>query len=151
MENMCFGVQIPSDGAKDRVRAILRILRCEDCVDGGVESTDRKTWQTQLTVKQRHTLTLVRALIANPHVICIHKPTMAVGTVDSDVVMRTLTDFVNNRGIEQGSAPVEARRPRTVIFTSFRKSATKYADKIFKIEPGVISEITHDMVDDGFF
>jgi len=148
MENMCFGVEFPSDGTKDRVQSILRALHCEDCVDDGVESTDRKMWQSQLTVCERHSLNLARALIANPYLICIHKPTMAYGAKYSNMVMQILTTFVRNRGIEQGSVPVDSRRPRTVIFTSFQKSSTEYADKIFKISQDGVSEIKHEEVVD---
>jgi len=151
MENMCFGVEVSSDGAKDRVRAILRTLQCEDCVDHGVESSDRKMWQSQLTVKEQHTLNLARALIANPHLLCLHKPTMAYGANNSDMVMQLLQTFVRNRGVEQGSAPVESRRPRTVIYTSFRKRSTEYADKIFKIAKTGVSEIKREEVFDEMF
>jgi len=151
MENMCFGVEVSSDGAKDRVRAILRTLQCEDCVDDGVESTDRKMWQSQLTVKERHTLNLARAVIANPYLLCLHKPTMAYGARNSETVMQFLQTFVRNRGAEQGSAPVESRRPRTVIYTSFQKKSTEYADKIFKIAKTGVSEMKHEEVVDEMF
>jgi len=151
MENMCFGVEVPSDGAKTRVAAILRTLQCEDCIEDGVESTERKMWQSRLTVKERHTLNLARALIANPYLICIHKPTMAYGAKNSDMVMQLLRDFVRSRGVEQGNAPVESRRPRTVIYTSFRKSSTEYADKIYKITKTGVSETKHDDVTDDMF
>jgi ABC-type multidrug transport system fused ATPase/permease subunit len=151
MENMCFGVEIPSDGEKNRVRKILTALHCEDCVDGGVDSTCTTMWQSQLTVKERHTLNLARALIANPYLLCIHKPTMAYGAKNSDVVMNLIKDFVRNRGVEQGNAPIESRRPRTVIYTSFRKDSTGYADKIFKIAQNEICEIKHDEVLEDMF
>jgi len=151
MENMTFGVENPSDGAKDRVQKILRALQCEDCVDDGVDSQDKKMWQSQLTVKERHTLNLARALIANPYLLCIHKPTMAYGAKNSDTVMGILRDFVKHRGVEQGSAPVETRRPRTVIYTSFRKSSTEHADKIYKISQNEVCLITYAEVSEDMF
>jgi len=151
MENMCFGVENPSDGTKDRVRAILRSLNCEGCVDDGVENKDTKMWQSQLTVQERHTLNLARALIANPYLLCIHKPTMAYGTKNSDQVMLHLKDFVKNRGVEQGTSPVESRRPRTVIYTSFRKSSTEFADKIYRIAHNGVSEVKYEDVTEEMF
>jgi len=151
MENMCFGVEVSSDGAKDRVRAILRALQCEDCVDGGVDSTDKKMWQAQLTLKEQHTLNLARALIANPHLLCLHKPTMAYGAKNSDMAMQFLQAFVRKRGVEQGSAPVESRQRRTVIYTSFRKRSTEYADKIYQIAKTGVAEIEREEVVDDIF
>jgi len=121
-ENLTFGLkQGDVDAHPDRVRAICRSLCISSRVLRFVESDAVYVWGHVLSHTELHLLTVARALITNPEVLCMHKPTQPFSDKEAKCVMTLLKDFVINRGVEQDQY-VNQRRPRTCIITSSASS-----------------------------
>lgn len=149
MYNLTFGVNAKTDGDPRRVKAILQKLGMND-VDAILNDTNERGWQDMLTMTQRYKLHLARALISNPYLLCLHKPSLAYHDEDCRKVMSLIHEFVKMRGVECDPAEASKRRPRTAIWTSYRVQLTQFADNVYKVTRAGIeridrSEVTEDM------
>jgi len=134
LQNLTFGVQREQDGRLDRVVAICRRLDIPEQVLKRIEGNEIEDWSNFFSHTQRVLLHIARALISNPEVLCIHKPTMAFGIEISKHVLAVLKEFVYNRGVELDPATAHFRRPRTAIFTAASLSAMSHADHVFLVD-----------------
>jgi ABC-type uncharacterized transport system fused permease/ATPase subunit len=141
-ENITYGCEIEQDRSKERVVKILHRLGMRN-VCAKLDSDDTQHWADSLTTFEKHMLNFVRGIVANPYVICIHKPTMACSDSSGNQVMEMLKEFVTKRGIEQDvKHAVSSRRPRTVLYTSCRAHSCEYADVIYLVTPGRIQIVS---------
>ena len=87
----------------------------------------------KVTRKQRQLVCLARALVMNPEVLVVHKPTQLLGEEKRDRLMQALGEFTRNRGfLMDPDEPLIRRRKRTVIFTTDTlDEAMDYADVVF--------------------
>lgn len=91
-------------------------------------------------------------MVANPEVLCIHKPTMPYDETRSSKVLAVLREHIKLRGLVQDSATMHLRRPRTCIFSSSKLLGVEMADHVYLVtRAGGIterskSEITPDML-----
>mmetsp|Transcript_98493 Transcript_98493/g.254610 ORF Transcript_98493/g.254610 Transcript_98493/m.254610 type:complete len:118 (-) Transcript_98493:4-357(-) len=90
-------------------------------------------WHQRLSHVEIKEVMLARALIANYHVLCIHRPTAGFSDKASENVMSLLREFVTNKGVGQDMDPVklEQRRPRTCIITSLKRVGVEVVDEVF--------------------
>lgn len=97
-------------------------------------------------------LSLARALVANPTVLCMHKPALAYDAADKNRAMMCLRHFVQDRGlcIPDIDSHAANRRPRTVIYTANRITATACADHIYWVDRSSIKEVTKQDVERAF-
>ena len=85
-DNLTFGVaHVDEDARPDRVISVCTKLGFTDSVwslvrqgSDGAEST----WAEVLSHTQQSLCSLARAVISNPEVLCVHKPTMAFNEKD---------------------------------------------------------------------
>merc|ERR1711976_611200 len=99
---LAFGVcPDDEDGRSERIEAICRSLGLEDEVMRLLGSKRAVAWGDVLSQTQKYLLSLARALIANPEILCIHKPTLVFNEDTSGKVLRMLKKFVRGKGIEQ--------------------------------------------------
>jgi len=105
------------------------------------------SWNGVLSQTERHLLCLARSLIANPEVLCIHKPTLAFDEQTSKTVMEVLKEYVTEKGIFQDVKTRHLRRPRTCIITSAKAVGVESSDSVFHVckETGIIA-VAHDKV-----
>jgi len=132
MKNLTFGADDPSDASDERVRKICKELNLESIMhylDSGVV----KPWSEILSHTQQHYITLARALISNPEVFCVHKPTLPLDEEHSKHIVEILREFVDNRGFILDPATKHLRRPRTCIMTSTSWGAVEASDVIYKV------------------
>merc|ERR1712087_853855 len=96
------------------------------------DSLHFSNWFDVLSVSQQHILGIVRALVANPQVICIHKPTEKHSEEQGKKVLSVLKLFVQASGLEQDQNVSSRRkpRPRTCIMTNVNLFANEYADDV---------------------
>jgi len=149
-ENLVFGVQKNDpDGDRERVRSICKRLGLDPGLLTGIDdavvpaqylttaavtaSYSGTEWLESLSSTQRSLFALVRSLVANPELMCIHKPTMAYDEKTSLLVLNILKDFVRSKGVEQDSSKRHLRRPRTCIMTSSKLLHVAYADKVYRV------------------
>mmetsp|Transcript_94419 Transcript_94419/g.295433 ORF Transcript_94419/g.295433 Transcript_94419/m.295433 type:complete len:129 (+) Transcript_94419:3-389(+) len=97
-----------------------------------VRSKECHVWRVVLSHTDAFILSLARAFIANPQVLCIHKPTLFLSKRSAANVLRLLRQFVEDRGLALDEDPKE-RQPRTVIFTSARRDSVEASDEIFNV------------------
>merc|ERR1711924_353041 len=99
-------------------------------------------FQDALSHTQVHLIMIARALISNPEVLCIHKPTLAFDEKTSATVVHLLRQFVDDRGVEISSR-VQHRKCHTCIMTSTRSLSTELADDVYLVKHGApIQKIT---------
>lgn len=77
-------------------------------------------------------LSLVRAFITDPNVLCLHKPMAVLDDTTCKHVSTVLREYVDRRGLMQTGA-VELRRPRTCVVTGGNRYLTKVSDAIFAV------------------
>eukprot|EP00746_Dinoflagellata_sp_MGD_P157974 gnl/MRDRNA2_/MRDRNA2_86357_c0_seq1.p1 gnl/MRDRNA2_/MRDRNA2_86357_c0~~gnl/MRDRNA2_/MRDRNA2_86357_c0_seq1.p1 ORF type:complete len:1049 (-),score=171.30 gnl/MRDRNA2_/MRDRNA2_86357_c0_seq1:95-3241(-) len=150
-KNLLFGVvdcvheSHTNDESLDRVVAICRkllvpeslitqILDEHDIVDDFRE--EFVYWGSVLSLTQRASLHLARALIANPDVLCLHRPTRAFdrGMPEFMNTLNVLREFVDQRGVEQDPSTLYHRRPRSCIVTAGRAANVGVFDAVFQVD-----------------
>jgi len=147
LDNICFGVRKgDSDGDIDRVKKVCRRLGLPETVMSMFDSEEERVWGEVLSLTQRHLLSLARAFIANPEVLCIHKPTMPFDEVNSREVFKILREYVDEKGLEQDPASKHLRRPRTCLITSSRMGGIQASDKVFHVSRNCIRDVAPDEV-----
>jgi len=107
----------------------------------------KHAWNAVLSQTEKHLLCLARALIANPEVLCIHKPTLPFDEKTSNIVLRVLQEYVTNKGIDQDTETRHLRRPRTCIITSAKALGVCSSDRVFHVSTrSGIREVPKDEV-----
>merc|ERR1711972_1043582 len=113
---------------------------------------ERLQWVEVLSYTQKCLLCLARALVANPELMCIHKPTMAYDEQTSETVVRILKEWCAHKGLEQDPTTRHRRRPRTCVMTSSKHLGLEIADRVYMVshEDGIKqvrgSEVTGQML-----
>jgi len=142
-ENLCYGAKPGHpDTAMVRVVAILRDLSVNEDVIAKVASEDVMPWDTILSQTQKQAVCLARALIANPEVIGIHKPTQVFDSETALRTMKALRMFVINKGLHTNDETWHLRRVRTCVFTTASMMNVQMADQVFHVGQRGIREIT---------
>merc|ERR1719379_879172 len=85
-------------------------------------------------MSHRSLINIARALVANPEVLGMHKPSMALREETAENMLSQLRAFVDDKGLEMDPEMLHMRRPRTCIITAARAYATKLADQVFEFE-----------------
>lgn len=134
--NLTVGCNTEADGDPERVLKILNALS----LPADEILASEALWKAVVTMTQVHKLNIARALIANPHLLCIHKPTLAFDEEMSRAVIQLLKNFVTERGIYTDMDKFDTRRPRTCVFTSSKVVATEYADHLYRVVDGGIEQ-----------
>jgi len=138
LENLTFGAtKGDSDVSMQRVvkictrlginDATLRYLECDQCLE----------WNEVISHTQSQLISIARALIFNPEVLCIHKPVQAFDNTVAVAVLAILRQFVKEKGIDQDPETSHFRRPRTVFMTNCSILGVQYADHIFHVCPAM--------------
>jgi len=142
-ENLTYGVQPGRpDASVERVKEVCKRLDLPNKLIEAIDpnSKDEFSWSSALSSSEQSLLCIARALIANPEVLCIHKPTLHVNEKTAKVIINLLREFVDNRGIAQDGV-LKFRRPRTCFFTSTRALSLSSADAVFRVSPQCIVKV----------
>jgi len=105
----------------------------DDFVNGIIDDVDTE-WQLALSNSDKVLISLVRALIYNPEVLIMNKPTQRLPDSASEQVIRLITEYVRNRGVDLPADPTHRRRPRTAFVSFVRYDGVRQADVIWKVE-----------------
>lgn len=137
--NLTFGCLAEDDANTERVQKLLDRLRIPKEIH--LNSETKWDWNHVLTMTQCHKLNMIRALVANPHLLCVHKPTLVYDEDISKIVISLLREFVRGRGVYQDERLIEQRRPRTCVFTSSKQIATDAADVIYRVHSSRVERL----------
>lgn len=140
-ENLVFGVprsrKQTIESEMDRVVFICKELGIHQQVIEDIQQM--KVMPTGLSVTQLSLLHLARALISDPEVLCMQKPTMLLPLPKSRKVFLLLKQFVRQRGLgrSQRQEDIYARRARTCIFTCSKAAheTLSFAHTILQAKP----------------
>eukprot|EP00927_Polykrikos_kofoidii_P012828 TRINITY_DN15562_c0_g1_i1.p1 TRINITY_DN15562_c0_g1~~TRINITY_DN15562_c0_g1_i1.p1 ORF type:complete len:1046 (-),score=123.79 TRINITY_DN15562_c0_g1_i1:55-3192(-) len=135
LDNLCLGVYPDSnDGAMDRVLSICRRLRVSEATLQTLEqNTTSCDWTKTLSATEASLLHIARGLIANPEVLCIHKPTLYLQADSGLNLYDVLNEFVTQRGLLQDMNKFQTRRPRTCIVTARSTNVAELVDAAFHV------------------
>jgi len=132
LHNLVFGLpDRDPNGNPDRVKKICRMLGLGHDVNEHIDSNDVLPWEVTLTHMQRQLVNIARALIANPEVLCLHKPTQTFNEKEAQRVTRVLESYVKGKGLVQPRDTFHLRRPRTCIITSSSHYTVTESTKTF--------------------
>jgi len=139
-ENMTFAAD-KSEKNPERVEAILKILglpqeNIEAVLDRRENARTERFWSQQYSQTELCMLSLARALIVNPELLCLHKPTVCFQDHVASKIADVLSKFVDKRGLEQPVESFHERAYRTCIVTTARMTFTKYADAVVHVQQG---------------
>jgi len=147
LTNMLYGVEPgDSDGELERIQAIFRRLGVDEHLEILLSDKNPRNWDEVLTQTQKVQMHLIRALVANPEVLIVHKPTLVFTDEVASVVFRCLKAFVDKRGLDLNPEEWHLRRPRTCIITASRHTGCEMADKIYLINPAGCALVAHKEV-----
>jgi len=135
-DNLTFGV-VPGDpdGERERVLRICERLNMSKHILDWMDSSE--AWHKKLSMTEIRQIHLARGLIANYHVMCVHRPTMGCSKKASQRIMSLLEEFVRKRGVEQDEGMTQTRRPRTCIFTGTTHEGLledHHVDRVFMVK-----------------
>eukprot|EP00928_Gymnodinium_smaydae_P016356 TRINITY_DN1611_c0_g2_i1.p1 TRINITY_DN1611_c0_g2~~TRINITY_DN1611_c0_g2_i1.p1 ORF type:complete len:1123 (-),score=239.49 TRINITY_DN1611_c0_g2_i1:90-3059(-) len=151
LENLTFGVSPgDQDAATPRVLQILQDLGAQADLLAYVVAGDVLQWNEVFSQTQKQLFSLARALIANPEVLCVHKPTAVLNEVDSRRVFEVLRDFVVEKGLCEDPSTWSMRRPRTCIVTCSRLYGIHIVDRIYHVSRAFgIRKVNEDEVSES--
>merc|ERR1712072_313060 len=100
-----------------------------------IETDLKCDWLGLLSSTEAALLHVARSLIANPEILCIHKPALYLNERLGDNMYTQLKDFVQHRGLCLDKSTFYARRPRTCILSARRVAGTaqKVSDAVFYV------------------
>merc|ERR1712193_372195 len=103
-------------------------------------------WDVVFSLSECTLLNIARALMCNPEVLILHKPTLMLNDTLAENIFTCLRKFVDDKGLEQDPALIGSRRPRTCIITAARISGVKIADKVFHVEPSGVMQVEEEHI-----
>lgn len=131
--NLSFGVaEGDQDGGMPRVTSICEKLGLLSHVIRHIQEKDSHEWCDVLSTTECQLLSLARALIANPEMLCIHKPTQVFNEEMSLNVTGVLKEFVMTQGLLE-DANIFMTRPRTCVMTTSDRCNLTFADEVFHV------------------
>lgn len=114
---------------------ILSLIKQATMTAGDLASKRKRhiSWGDVLSHTEQCLLSLARALVANPELLCVHKPTMPFDEVQSQKVLRLFREFCDCNGVEMEPKTRHKRRPRTCIITSSKLIGVNLSDRVFLV------------------
>lgn len=117
MDNLTLGVRANSPDARiERVISICERVGIPEALCGLLKK-EYEGWRNSLSHTQLAHLSIARALISNPQLLCIERHWMGFNDDASMHILMLLREHVDLRGIEQDPNDNRGRRPRTILMT----------------------------------
>jgi len=150
LNNLTYGVSHgdDEDGNIERVIGICRKLKVSEAVIGYLDKATpgkyevKADWGDVLNTTTRVLLNLARALIANPEILVVQKPTSVFDDAISENTLMCLREFVEKKGLLMDPKTMAFRRPRTCVMTTTRPMGMSKAHRIFKVNHTGVEELT---------
>merc|ERR1719399_353236 len=97
-------------------------------------------WGTVFSSSDLAAIHIARALITNPEVMVIHRPTIYFDKHAAARVLALLHEYVDLRGLEMPITDVARRRPRTCIMSTSADVEVRRADMVLEVVGGSVNE-----------
>ena len=102
---------------KDPVLAASMTLPGEGHGHRGWVGLDVQSWESELTASEKQTLQLAAALLTDPNLLVLHRPTASHEHVQADVLLHCFKEVVAKRGVGGILSGKPGALARTVIFS----------------------------------
>lgn len=133
LQNVILNADLKQIGGMERVKRICQEIGFENEVLDYLDSDDRVQWCERLSDSAMQRLSLARALVMNPEVLVVHKPSAPFAPACVQNVLKMLQKHVRQRGICLPESEMKFRRPRTLFFTTTSKMTLDFADRIIEV------------------
>eukprot|EP00931_Biecheleriopsis_adriatica_P008248 TRINITY_DN109461_c0_g1_i1.p1 TRINITY_DN109461_c0_g1~~TRINITY_DN109461_c0_g1_i1.p1 ORF type:complete len:187 (-),score=19.40 TRINITY_DN109461_c0_g1_i1:67-627(-) len=145
-DNLIYGVSTPghADADFNRVHRICNRIGLHEAIPL-LKDTNISDWMKKLSSAKSRLVSLARALIANPDVLCIDKPTAYLNEKGARTALETIREHVKSRGLES-EEPWHFRRPRTCVYTSATVLGLEYADAVEHVSRAGVRSIDKNNV-----
>jgi ABC-type nitrate/sulfonate/bicarbonate transport system ATPase subunit len=135
-DNLTYGVTTgDADKAPERVISICQYLDIPDSIidllKASDEEAEKANWTAKFSASELALLNIARAFIANPEILCMHRPTTILDDSTTARVVCLFKDFVEKRGVALDGASMHRRRPRTCMITSNKSESASVADRVY--------------------
>eukprot|EP00747_Dinoflagellata_sp_TGD_P153115 gnl/TRDRNA2_/TRDRNA2_177363_c0_seq11.p1 gnl/TRDRNA2_/TRDRNA2_177363_c0~~gnl/TRDRNA2_/TRDRNA2_177363_c0_seq11.p1 ORF type:complete len:184 (+),score=24.58 gnl/TRDRNA2_/TRDRNA2_177363_c0_seq11:414-965(+) len=150
MDNMLFGTHTGTpDNDKKRVYAICSRLKTKTRVQQYLESSEVLKWSQMFSMSESFMLCLIRALVADPQVMSLYKPTAWMGQMSTLMVMEALREYVDTRGFERDPDTKWLRQPRTCFVATTLSHGIELADCIFHVTPTSMVQLDRQFIQES--
>merc|ERR1712217_155356 len=130
-KNLTYGLP-PGTDSMEQVLQVCTAIGLTDETIEHVMSNRTLCWLQVLSQSQCMLVQIARALLANPDVLLLHKPTLSLNNDEQTRIYQLLREHVDERGICQSRETFLSRRPKTVIITTKGLPEVKqFADTIW--------------------
>jgi ABC-type multidrug transport system fused ATPase/permease subunit len=151
-ENLSFRLSYEdkaSPHSYDRVYHICKWIGVNELALGLLDTNTKRDWVKTLPHSQLKRLHLARALVANPEVLVIEKPSLGLDHHSSANVFRLLRQHVKQKGLIKNPKQTILARPRTVIFTTEKPEACHVADAVHMVDMHEIVSVDKAQLTEG--
>mmetsp|Transcript_9467 Transcript_9467/g.27357 ORF Transcript_9467/g.27357 Transcript_9467/m.27357 type:complete len:808 (-) Transcript_9467:70-2493(-) len=147
-QNLLLGGAMERGCSDEQLQGICKRVGLPSKVRSLVSEDKQEDWNSSLSMTHRHLLSLARALIANPDLLCIGKYLQQFDTFTTKKLLSVFRDYVNERGLCQDPEQKHRRRPRTVIIAANTFLDPDVADQIFHVTAKKGVEVMKPKVED---
>merc|ERR1719482_2531594 len=140
-ENLTFGAIKPDE---ERVKRILARMDLEWMVAWFEKPYG--VWGKLFSSTDVAGVHIARALITNPEVLVVHRPTIYFDEHAGARVLALLHEFVDLRGLEMPITDVARRRPRTCVMSTSSSREVRRADMVLEVKDKRVVEKLWDPV-----
>eukprot|EP00747_Dinoflagellata_sp_TGD_P084796 gnl/TRDRNA2_/TRDRNA2_162652_c4_seq6.p1 gnl/TRDRNA2_/TRDRNA2_162652_c4~~gnl/TRDRNA2_/TRDRNA2_162652_c4_seq6.p1 ORF type:complete len:473 (+),score=84.71 gnl/TRDRNA2_/TRDRNA2_162652_c4_seq6:103-1521(+) len=148
MKNLIYGVSKveDSDASPERVLAICRRTGLQDPrIFKHLESDEIHDWAEIFSHTQLSLLNIARAVVANPEIMCVHKPTLNFDEVLGKQILELFQEFVAKKGILQDQSMIHLRRPRTCVLTAADcRLSVEMCDTVWLVSSAGVKKISSE-------
>jgi len=137
--------RVQKEGASDGVKSDEAIGGADEAIHGVCANN----WATELSYTQGRLLSLARAVICSPELICMHKPVLGFDADSAELMLKMMKEFCVEKGVGQSHEKRHQRRPRTMIITAARINSVLASDRIYYVSPnrGVVNIPKNDALE----
>mmetsp|Transcript_99142 Transcript_99142/g.280778 ORF Transcript_99142/g.280778 Transcript_99142/m.280778 type:complete len:871 (+) Transcript_99142:61-2673(+) len=127
-------------------RILDELHRTKESFLSRVKADREEDWQCRLSNSDRSLISIARALIYNPEVLVMNRPTAPLADSTAERVFELLQEFVHNRGVELPPESASKRRPRTAFVSFVRMTGVRLADVVWSVEDGRVSVPVKELI-----
>lgn len=133
-KNVTFGCsEGDPDATPERVKCICSMIGMPAELMAYLDSDEVVAWPQVLSMTSRYMVSLARAFVFNPEVLCIHKPILSFDPAIGQRILGLFADYVHQKGLAQDPSKAYLRRPRTCIATVAKMNSVQAADQVYHV------------------
>jgi len=106
----------------------------------------RPSWQQEICGTDRVLINIARAVVFNPEVLVLQKPTALLSEPLAKRIFACLREHQLNRGLELPAETRYNRRPRTLFISTVRMVGVDTVDTVWMVGDGTVQEVPKSLV-----